>query len=100
MDAFSLPSVAQSASYTSVIPAKYPYAAKIRFGTLSQSNLLKEKEYGAVVLFHFTTDVVQRQTEAGLPKLQSCSTLCAACKRLVKILLINGECTLTQRSKY
>jgi len=82
---------AWAVSETPVTPAEYPYAAEVRFVTLSRSNL--SKETARVVLFHFITDVVQRQTKAGLPKLQSCFALCAGWKRLVKELLTNGGCS-------
>lgn len=77
---------AQPSSHTPVLPAKGTCVAKIRFVTLSQSDLLKEK--ARVILFH---QWYNRNTKTGLPKLQSCFILRASCKRLFQELLTKGE---------
>lgn len=80
---------AQASSQTPEIPAEDTCAAKIRFVTSSESNLLKEK--ARVMLFH---QWCSRKTKAGLPKLQSCFILCVGRKRrLFQELLTKGECS-------
>lgn len=79
---------AQPSSQTPVMSAKDTCADKIRFITLSQSDLLKEKARG--MLFQ---QGYNRKAKAGLPKLQSCFILCAGCKRLFQEVLTKGECS-------
>lgn len=73
---------AQPSSQTPLMSAKDTCVDKIRFVTLSQSDLLKEK--ARVMLLH---QWCNRKAKAGLPELHSHFILCVGCKRLFQQLL-------------
>lgn len=61
---------------TPAIPAKYLYATKIRFLTLSQSNQLKEKASGAFS-FYCQCNKKEKRLKQGCQSHEACFILCA-----------------------